>query len=133
MGICSAWPLPRPLGSPPYLHHLLHPYLYFYNQSQEVAGEDYPYYNLARLIIRLLSPETYKIPLRKELEKKGGKGGESGEREGESPQALSLNFVENLLGYFEINPSMPIFYPKGVKFMIGMFELIWGTTEGKGK
>ena len=112
MAVCSAWPPPRPLGNPPYLHHFLHPFLFYYNQTEAISGDHYPYYNLARLLIRLLSRETYNPSV--------------------SPSApLPLNFVENLLGYFEINPSMPIVFPKGVKMMVAMFELLWGTEEGE--
>ena len=130
MAICAAWPEGnRPLGVPPYyLHHLLQPYLYFYNQTQAEAGEDYPFYNLARLIIRLLSRNTYQLttqqlplPLKEERR-----------RQQEEPNnALSLNFIENTLGYFEFNPVMSVSFPSGVKFMIGMFELYFGTEAGR--
>jgi hypothetical protein len=115
MSVCSAWPEPRPLGNPPYLYHLLQPYLNFYNQSQQIVGMKYPNWNLARLIIRLLSRVTY---------------------ESENPQipqtssALHLNFIENTLGYFEFNPVVVLPFSRSIKMMIAMFELLWGTTTG---
>ena len=111
MPVCNAWPTgSRLLGVPPYLSHLVEPYLFFYNESQGELGESYVNMNLARLLVRLLSPYTYA--------NRNGTGG------------LPLNFVENALGYLEMNPVVPIVFPHGVKLMIGMHELLWGTDEG---
>ena len=42
--VCGAWPGgARTLGSPPYVQHLLEPYLRFYNATQNLAGPNYPY------------------------------------------------------------------------------------------
>jgi hypothetical protein len=112
---CNAWPAGnRTLGVPVFLQHLLKPYLNYYNESAPIAGADYPSYSLARLLIRLLSRKTYSPA--------SGGGGED--------TALPLNFLENTLGYFELNPAASIAIPAGVKMMIGMYELLWGTTEG---
>lgn len=109
--VCDKWPPGnRTLGVPPLLNHMLKPYLTYYNQSAPIAGEDYPSYSLARLLIRLLSRKTYAAG-------------------NEDP--LLLNFLENTLGYFELNPAASIEFPQGVKMMIGMFELLWGTDEGE--
>jgi hypothetical protein len=69
MGVCSAWPPPYVLGNPPYLVHFLRPYLTFYNQSQSLpnVGSDYLNWNLARLLIRLLSRNTYQIEVRESV------------------------------------------------------------------
>eukprot|EP00041_Stephanoeca_diplocostata_P035497 m.1256167 g.1256167 ORF g.1256167 m.1256167 type:complete len:489 (-) comp24710_c1_seq55:4164-5630(-) len=110
--VCDAWPNgSRPLGVPPYLSHLVEPYITYYNATQapDIAGEHYVYYNLARLLIRLLDMQTYSSNV---------------------DEALPLTFLENTLGYFEFNPVYPIQFPSGVKMMIGMFELLWGTPEG---
>ena len=63
LGVCDAWPPPFVLGNPPYLMHMLRPYLTFYNQSEslEGVGGAYLHWNLARLLIRLLSRNTYQI------------------------------------------------------------------------
>ena len=50
------------------------------------VGAAYPQYNLARLITRLLSRETYLKP----------------------DQALPLSWFENVWGYFEVNPVATI-------------------------
>jgi hypothetical protein len=116
--VCDAWPPgERTLGSPPYLMHLLEPYLRFYNATQEQAGDLYPYYNLARLLTRLLSRKTYQAAWNPD------------ER-----SALRLNFLENTLGYFEMNVAASIRTTAGdggIKMMIGMFELLFGTQEGE--
>ena len=79
MPVCNAWPTgSRLLGVPPYLSHLVEPYLFFYNESQGELGESYVNMNLARLLVRLLSPYTYA--------RQDGSGG------------LPLNFLENALG-----------------------------------
>ena len=38
--------------------------------------------------------------------------------------------MENSLGYFELNPIAAVSFPQGVKMMVGMFELLWGTPTG---
>ena len=43
---------------------------------------------------------------------------------------LRLGFAENALGYFELNPVVTVSFPAGVKMLIGMFELLWGTSQG---
>ena len=110
LAVCDAWDSPRTLGTPPYLSHLLLPYLRFYNETEPIAGADYPSYKLARLLTRLLSRRTYATA---------------------RPSPMPLNFVENSLGYFELNPAALIDFPAGVKMLVGMFELLWGTTAGE--
>lgn len=109
LALCGAWGGNRTLGTPPHLSHLLLPYLRFYNETEALAGKDYPAYKLARLLTRLLSRRTYATA---------------------QPAPLPLNFVENTLGYFELNPLALIDFPSGVKMLIGMFELLWGTPAG---
>ena len=53
-------------------------YLVYYNESQGELGSSYVNMNLARLLVRLLSPYTYA--------RQDGSGG------------LPLNFLENALG-----------------------------------
>ena len=80
MPVCLSWKNgSRVLGVPPYLSHLLEPYLVYYNESQGEFGSSYVNMNLARLLVRLLSPYTYANHT--------GSGG------------LPLNFLENALGY----------------------------------
>ena len=107
---CNAWAGARTLGTPPYLSHLLLPYLRFYNESEPHAGASYPSYKLARLLTRLLSRRTYGTA---------------------RPAPLPLSFVENTLGYFELNPLALIDFPQGVKLLVGMFELLWGSSAGE--
>jgi hypothetical protein len=114
VAICNAWPEDQHiLGVPPYIHHILQPYITFYNESQSQAGvgEDYPYLNLARLVTRILSRKTY-------------------ESRPFNSQAMPLNFVENTLGYFEFNPAKTIPLPRGIKMIVAMYELYWGTETG---
>ena len=95
--VCDAWPVGtgRPLGVPGQLAHLFLPYLRFYNATAEVAGDDYPKYNLARLAIRLLSRETYTAP-----HAEGGRirGIRAGKGDTSSGAPLLLNFMENTWG-----------------------------------
>ena len=129
MGVCDAWPSPYPLGAPSYLQHLLEPYVYFFNHSETVADDNYPYWNLARLTIRLLSRLTYLHDLRQAQEEGDSREGSSSQRAGDVP--LRLNFVENTLGYMEHNPTVAIALPSGIKMMVGMFEVLWGTPLGQ--
>ena len=100
---CSGWPYEdgRPLGTPMHLAHLLLPYLRSYNHTAVVAsgegGADYPSLNFARLIVRLCSRNTYSAGVM-----------------ATSGAPLRLNFMENTLGYFELNPAVTIKYPEGV-------------------
>jgi hypothetical protein len=107
---CDAWPPGhRVVGVPPYLNHLLIPFLKFYNATESLVGDSYPYYKLARLLVRLLSRKTYF-------------GGDD---------ALKLMFLENTLGYFELNPIMQINFKRGIKMLIGMFDFTWGNELGQ--
>lgn len=61
---CTGWPEgDRNLGVPGSLNHLVLPYLISMNATRTVAGADYPAYNLARLLTRLLSRRTYQLPV----------------------------------------------------------------------
>jgi hypothetical protein len=96
--------------------HLLLPYLYYFNVTAlatdaagNVVGDEFPSYNAARLLIRLLSRETYSKP----------------------QQALPLNWFENTWGYFEINPIITIpMSRQGIKFMVADFGMFFGRPEG---
>lgn len=112
---CEAWPpASEQLGAPGHLAHLILPYLTFFNATQEIAGENYTEYNLARLVSRLLSRRTY------------------GKQEPEvTAQPVQLNFMENVFGYLEVNPLVTVRYPEGISMMIGVFEVLFGTEEGK--
>ena len=44
---------------------------------------------------------------------------------------LPLNFMENTLGYFELNPAAIIHYPDGVAMMVGLFDVLFGTDQGQ--
>eukprot|EP01043_Picozoa_sp_COSAG02_P067476 COSAG02_NODE_10858_length_1844_cov_1.455899_1_plen_304_part_10 len=91
MPVCLAWRNgSRQLGVPPHLSHLVEPYIVYYNESQGEVGSGYVNLNLARLLVRLLSPHTYA--------NRDGSGG------------LPLNFLENALGYFEMNPVTPVVF-----------------------
>lgn len=106
--VCSAWPEgKRKLGTPDHMYHMLEPYLTFYNTTQKIVGENYVNYNLARLITRLVSRKTY-----------------------QNFGALPLFRLENCLGYLELDPSMTIEFSKGIKMVIALFEIYFGTEAG---
>ena len=47
---------------------------------------------------------------------------------------MTLNFVENALGYFESNPAAHVPLSAGtggVKLVVGLFELLFGTVQGE--
>jgi hypothetical protein len=123
---CSAWTEPRTLALPGNAleRHLLETFVNFWNATRDVAGSDYPSYNLARLTIRLLSAQTYL------LSKPDSNSNDKRDMAAPS-EAIRLNFVENALGYFELNPAVAVTMKEGVKMLIGMFELLWGTPQGE--
>ena len=96
--ICNAWPTShRPLGVPGRLAHLFLPYLRFYNATADIAGDSYHMYNLARLVIRLLSRETYRTPMRATSSRMMRPiPALHGSNAGGAP--LLLNFMENTWG-----------------------------------
>lgn len=96
------------MGTVGHLNHLLLPFVSYYNATEAVVGRDYPAYNLARLATRLLSRQTYKP----------------------SSAGMTLTFLENTLGYFEMNPAVTIAYPAGIQMIIGMFDRLFGTPQG---
>jgi hypothetical protein len=100
------------LGTLPYLNHFLRPFLVFFNATQAVVGEEnYVQYNLARLLARALSRSTY-------------------QRAGNDNRTMPLNFMENAWGYFELNPSMSISFKDGIKTIVAMYEMVWGSETG---
>ena len=115
---CSGWPYEegRPLGTPMHLAHLLLPYLRSYNHTAVVAsgegGADYPSLNFARLIVRLCSRNTYSAGIM--ANGNGSKESTALRLNGSKEAPLRLNFMENTLGYFELNPAVTIKYPEGV-------------------
>ena len=82
----------------PRLAHLLLQYMTDYNATKAVEGDQYVEYNLARMLVRLLSQSTYKA------------GGEEG---------LPLTFIENVFGYVEVNLAVTIAFPEGILLMFG--------------
>jgi hypothetical protein len=89
--ICTAWPEPRALGllgGRGTMQHLLLPYLMFYNHTEPLVGSEYPYYNLARIVTRIMSRRTYGA----------GRG-----RKATLAAPMPLNMMENLYGYFEVS------------------------------
>jgi hypothetical protein len=87
--------------------HLLPVFLTYYNTTEAVT-EQYPIYNLGRLLTRLLSRKTYTQP----------------------SLGMSLNFIENTWGYLEANPVVTMTYPSSIKMMIGAYDRWFGTDEG---
>ncbi|CAE7496921.1 CNGA1 [Symbiodinium natans] len=116
---CETWssPAQRVLGTPALLDHLLPAFLRFYNATEAVAGDSYMEYNLARLLIRLLSRKTYAHAL-------------APASQPQSQDPLKLNTLENILGYMEVNPLVTIRYPDGVVMLVGLFESLFGTDDG---
>mmetsp|Transcript_32356 Transcript_32356/g.52431 ORF Transcript_32356/g.52431 Transcript_32356/m.52431 type:complete len:350 (+) Transcript_32356:2-1051(+) len=133
---CSAWEMKRTLGSsqvatsaakavdsespriatPDSMEHLLTTFVRFYNATSIAVGrKDYPHFNLARLLTRLLSRHTYRPAT------------------ASTPQSapLLLNLFEGTLGYLEVNPAVTLQYPDSIKFMIGSFDMWFGTPEGE--
>jgi hypothetical protein len=106
----------RPLGVPGNLTHFLLPYVYLYNVTMlakdskgELVGSDYPAYNLARLLTRMLSRKTYHT----------------------SSPTVKLNFFENYWGYFELNPIRTIPNTReAIKFIFADFDYFFGRPEG---
>lgn len=100
------------LGTLPYLNHFVRPFLVFYNATQAIAGEsNYVQYNLARLLARGLSRNTY-------------------QRAGVDNRSIRLNFMENTWGYFELNLCQSVTFKDGIKMIIAMYELVWGSEKG---
>ena len=102
---CDAWPSStgRPLGVPGMLTHLVAPFLRFFNATAAVAGpEHYPHYNLARLLLRLLSRQTYRQPAERSRDPAATA----------VTNPLRLNFMENTWGYLELNPALTISQPE---------------------
>jgi len=136
---CSSWPPPtddddqnnvynnsRALGIPGYFNHLILPYLYFFNGTIVDSNiNDYIYLNLARLIIRLLSRNTYQskpqVLPSTSIE---------APNENQLKKPLKLNFIENTLGYLEFNPILQLNYPEAIGMVVAMFEVLFGTNEG---
>eukprot|EP00730_Choanoeca_flexa_P011813 TRINITY_DN2822_c0_g1_i1.p1 TRINITY_DN2822_c0_g1~~TRINITY_DN2822_c0_g1_i1.p1 ORF type:complete len:494 (+),score=97.98 TRINITY_DN2822_c0_g1_i1:40-1521(+) len=106
---CHSWPTSNgTLGVLDDLLHLLPVYLKYYNTTEAVT-QDYPAYNLGRLLTRLLSRKTYTHPA----------------------AALKLTFVENTLGYLEANPLVTMAYPASIKLMIAAYDVLFGTSQGE--
>ncbi|KAJ2991018.1 spermatogenesis-associated protein 17 [Globomyces sp. JEL0801] len=99
------------IAVPPYIHHFIDPYISFQNPNPNVnhTGDDYKYYNLARLLIRSLSNQTYL----------------------DTAEPLQLSMLENILGYFELNPVTRLELPTSVKFVIVIFDKVWGTKKAE--
>ena len=129
---CSAWrPSGGQLGIPGRLSHLLIPYVRFYNTSREVAGDGFEGYNLARLLIRLLSRETYRHPgTRRGLASTHNitHGDSHHDKHSEAP-ALLLNFLEDTWGYIEVNPAVTIRQDRGILMLVGTFDLWFATPN----
>ena len=126
----------KPLGAPGAMMHLLLPYLSYYtcaNPHSSGPPSCTPHnasYNLARLAIRLLSRSTY-APRGSDSGDSGAAshGGSNGPMVADRP--LTLNYAENMFGYFEVNPVATIpMSRQGIKMMIGSFGLLWGTAQG---
>uniref|UniRef100_A0A0G4GCV6 Uncharacterized protein n=1 Tax=Chromera velia CCMP2878 TaxID=1169474 RepID=A0A0G4GCV6_9ALVE len=124
IAICSAWPKPWPIGVPPFMNHFVEPYLRFFNATQPRAGPDfYPHFNLARLLVRLLGSTYRPAPPPGPVVRGAPIGPPKG--------ALGLNFLENTLGYFELNPAVRLRFADGIVLLIAMFELLWGSPAGR--
>ena len=126
----------KPLGAPGAMMHLLLPYLSYYtcaNPHSSGPPSCTPHnasYNLARLAIRLLSRSTY-APRGSDSGDSGAAshGGSNGPMVADRP--LTLNYAENMFGYFEVNPVATIpMSRQGIEMMIGSFGLLWGTAQG---
>lgn len=109
----AGWPKGgAPLGTGDSYAHMLPTFLTSWRGSRSVAHNRYTSYNLARLLVRLLSRRTYRAPF--------GIGG--------AERAQPMNFVEKRYGYFEFNPVQRI--PNtGVLMLIGTFGALFGTTK----
>ena len=133
---CTAWrPRGGQLGVPGRLAHLLVPYLQFYNTSREAAGASFRSYNLARLLIRLLSRKTYERPQLRlpavpaPMPVAGAPRGTAHEGRALAHGPLLLTFIEDTWGYLEVNPAVTIAQRDGIQMLIGTFDLWFGTPN----
>ena len=109
----AGWPKGgAPLGTGDSYAHMLPTFLTSWRGSRSVAHSRYASYNLARLLVRLLSRRTYRAPF--------GIGG--------AERAQSMNFIEKRYGYFEFNPVQRI-PNSGVLMLVGTFGALFGTTK----
>ncbi|KAI8893681.1 hypothetical protein BC833DRAFT_607559 [Globomyces pollinis-pini] len=90
---------------PPFIHHSIDPFISYFDPIFHPTIH-YKFYNLARLVIRSLSRMTYST---------------------ETP--ISLEFWENRLGFFELNPITRMDLPQAVTMVIGVFDQLWGTKN----
>ena len=128
---CTAW---EPgghgeMGVPSSLLHLLPIYVDFWNTSFIAAGAESPPYNLARMVIRLLSRRTYRNAVLTPTTLLHPNTTASGtSKPAQAP--LSLNWVESGWGYLEVDLGVTVQLPQGIKMMIGSFDAWFGTWSG---
>ena len=141
---CSAWqPEHSQLGVPSSLLYLLPAYTRFYNETSVVAGQASAEFNLARLVVRLLSRLTYRtrpeaLAKNKQFDEdteadKIAQGTRTEAKGTSSPwqrAPLRLNFFENTWGYIEVNPAVTVAQPGGIKMLVGTFDNWFGTGDG---
>jgi hypothetical protein len=141
---CTAWnPRGGELGVPTSLVHLLPGYARFYNETSVVAGAQFAEFNLARLVVRLLSRRTYRdadadadattataaSPL---IHSAFASRDNDARRDDVAASAapLRLNFFEDTWGYLELNAAVTITQPGGIKMLVGTFDNWFGADEG---
>ena len=104
-----------------------------------VAGSQFAEFNLARLIVRLLSRRTYRDAGEHRPEAAntvhGASAAPSSDDHAEEDAAVSaapllLNFFEDTWGYLELNAAVTIAQPAGIQMLIGTFDNWFGTAEG---
>jgi hypothetical protein len=105
---CNSWTVPDgTIGLPDTVMHLLPSFVSF-SKTTEAITEQYPIYNLGRLLTRLLSRKTYTQP----------------------SLGMSLNFPENIAGYLEVTPVVALPLPGSIKLLVAAHDVFAGTKEG---
>jgi len=103
---CLAWN-GATVGVMDTIMHLLPSFVAF-SKTTEAITDQYPIYNLGRLLTRQLSRKTYTEP----------------------NLGMTLNFVENIVGYLEVTPVVALPLPSSVKLMVAAHDVYAGTKEG---
>lgn len=101
-----------PISSASEYLHLLPTHLQLLRGTRSLAGRAYRSYNMARLLLRALSRNTYPAAF--------------DDSEG---SALRLNFQEKRFGYLEFNTLKRIRFHGGVLMMVASFSELIGSTK----